>query len=596
MPPTDPPADPSADPPADPAVPVLIPTLTDEVVTLRPLGMDDLDAVVEQSRDPETVRWTFVPDPYGLQEGRDFIALSLAEWQDDLGCGWAIEHDGRFAGLVSYQSRGGGAVEVAFAAHPAARGRGVMTRAVRLAVAHAFDHGADIVLWHARVGNVGSRKVAWRCGFTLGGPTVATRHDHVMEVWSGHLRRGEPMQPSGRWLEVPHLEAGGIRLRAFREDDAAQLPDEVDAVSASFGEKIPTRGDFPRWVLERHTQMASGRAFGAAVVDAETDLLLGGVHLSRLDVRLFRGTAMLGYWLVERARGRGVTAQALEVLLPWAFRPEPEGGLGLHRISAGCAAGNAASARVLRRAGFALVGVERGALWVQGTPTDALLFDLLGSDDRDAQRVQPRPLPFIETRRFRLRPWRPDDVPTPEEGPDDDSLWFMPPFAHPSRETYAAWLARRVRIGDSGVGLDWCVADRETDHALGTVTIFHLDPSADGFQAELGYWLHPTARGRGVLREVLPVVVDHAFRPAAEGGLGLTRLHAGTVAENAASRAILQGVGFRPWGNDRQAWRNANGELTDGAYFELLASDPRPDRTHVVVGSDGNRRPKQRKA
>ncbi|MEP6632043.1 MAG: GNAT family N-acetyltransferase, partial [Lapillicoccus sp.] len=459
--------------PDAPVLPADIPTLTDGVVTLRALTLADLDAVVEQSRDPETARWTFVPEPYTDADGRDFIERSPQEWQDGVRCGWAIEHEGRFAGLVSHQPRGGGAVEIAYAAHPAARGHGVMTRAVRLAVRHAFDHGATVVLWHAQVGNFGSRKVAWRCGFVLGGPTVATRHDRVVEVWSGHLRPGDLMEPRGRWLFPPVLEGAGIRIRPFRDDDVAAFPESHDPLTARFSSVLPVRDAFPGWLLSRRTSEATGSAVACAIADAETDELLGGLDLHRLDVPLFAGTAVLGYWLLEGARGRGAVSRALELVIPWSFRPLTEGGLGLHALSAGCSVHNGASARVLRRAGFALVGTSRESMRAEGSLTgpvhDELLFDLLATDDREAQRVEPLRLPELETPRFRLREWRDGDVPDDDEGPDDASLRFMPASAQPNRATYVAWLARHRSFAEAGTGVDWCVADRETDHALGNV-------------------------------------------------------------------------------------------------------------------------------
>ena len=564
-------------PPAD----SLVPTLTDGVVTLRPLVTTDVSAVVEQSRDPETMRWTFVPRPYTEDDGRQFVDRTARGWRDDTGCGWAVEHDGRFAGLVSYQPRGAGAVEVAYAAHPAARGQGVLTRAVRLAATHAFQRGATVMLWHARVGNFGSRKVAWRCGFVIGGPVVSTHHDEVVEAWAGHLRPGDLMEPRGRWLFPPVLEGDGIRVRPFRDEDGATLPEEHDPLTALFSANLPTRETYPSWLVNRRTLAATGTAVACAVVDAASDELLGGIDLHRLDVPLFSGTGLLGYWLLPDARGRGALSRALELVIPWSFAPLAEGGLGLHALTASCSVDNTASARVLRRAGFAPIGTARQLMRAGAASTgelhDELQFDLLVGDDREAQRVEPIRLPVVETPRFRLRPWRTDDVPDMDEGPDDESLHFMPALAHPGAGTYPAWLARHTRFAESAVGLDWCVADRETDHALGNVTVFDLDPGRAGFQAELGYWLHPTARGQGVLREVLPAVIEHAFRPVADGGLGLSRLHAGTVLENAASQAVLRRAGFRAWGQDRQAWRNGLGELTDGAFFELLATDPRPE-------------------
>jgi RimJ/RimL family protein N-acetyltransferase len=218
---------------------------------------------------------------------------------------------------------------------------------------------------------------------------------------------------------------------------------------------------------------------------------------------------------------------------------------------------------------------------VGGDPADVrdgMVFDLLATDDRDAQRVEPGELPVLETERFRLRPWTPRDVPGPGEEPDAASLRFMPAGAHPDAPTFATWLRRRQLGQDSNEHLNWAIADRETDHALGNLTIFRLDPVRSRFQGEIGYWLHPTARGLGVLGEVVPVIIDHAFTPVSEGGLGLARLYAETDLDNVASQTILLRAGFRRWGQDRYAYRSGSGEITDGAYFELLATDERLDR------------------
>src|SRR5690348_2565232 len=361
------------------------------------------------------------------------------------------------------------------------------------------------------------------------------------------------------------------------------MPVEHDPEMATFSAGLPAHEGFAEYVLAQRTRSAAGSSLSWAIADPQTDELLGGVDLNRLDIPLFAGTGILGYWLLPAARGRRATGRALELLIPYAFTPADEGGLGLHQLTAGVAAGNRSSARVLRRAGFVPTGTERQALQVDGRPEDELVFDLLATDDRDAQRVEPGRIPVIETERFRLRPWRPDDLPGPDEGPDDASRRFMPAAAHPDPESFAAWLRRRELGEDTDEYLNWAIADKLTDHALGNLTVFRLDPVATRFQAEIGYWLHPPARGRGVIGEVLPVMIDHAFRPVSEGGMGLSRLYAETDLENGASQAALLKAGFRRWGQDRQAYRNGVGDITDGAYFELLALDQRLDRRPTRV-------------
>jgi RimJ/RimL family protein N-acetyltransferase len=193
------------------------------------------------------------------------------------------------------------------------------------------------------------------------------------------------------------------------------------------------------------------------------------------------------------------------------------------------------------------------------------------SSDESSKRSASEP-PSFETRRLRLRPWRDTDAPGPGQGPDGDSLRFMPLGAQPGPDDFPAWLARRRQDMDSGADLHWCIADRASDVMLGNVQIFRMGPAKGRFQGELGYWLRPGTRGRGVIGEALPPVIAHAFAPVEHGGLGLVRLHAATDSDNGASQSILRAAGFAQCGADHQAWRRTDGSLSDGRYFELLAS------------------------
>ena len=217
-------------PPASPAAP----TLSDGTVTLRALSADDIPAIVEQSTDAETLRWTRLWEGYTRDDGREFVERTEHEWATGERHTWAVERDGRSPGLVGYRSRGEHAVEVSFAAHPAHRGRGVITRALRLALGHAFDSGAEVAFWHALAGNYGSRKVAWRLGFRISGPVTNLVEGTVRDFWTGRLLAGEPMEPSTRWLTAPTLEGDGFRLRPFRDDDASSMPAEPDVAAAAY--------------------------------------------------------------------------------------------------------------------------------------------------------------------------------------------------------------------------------------------------------------------------------------------------------------------------------------------------------------------------
>ena len=199
--------------------------------------------------------------------------------------------------------------------------------------------------------------------------------------------------------------------------------------------------------------------------------------------------------------------------------------------------------------------------------------------------------PVLRTARLRLRPWQDDDTPGDGQGPDGDSLRFMPAGAQPGPDDFPAWLARRRREMGTGQDLHWCIADAASDVMLGNVQVFRMGPEEGRFQGELGYWLRPGARGRGILGEALTPVIAHAFAPTENGGLGLVRLHAATNTDNVASQSILRSAGFDQWGADHQAWRRSDGSLSDGAYFELLADTGRAATTTARIPArlDGQR-------
>src|SRR5215510_10046035 len=116
-----------------------VPVLTDGVVTLRAHTEDDIDAVHEMCQDPEMQRWTTIPVPYRRENAVTFLTEMVPNgWRDGGSWAWAIEYDGKFAGTVDLHDGRGRGGEIGFSVAPWARGAGVMTRAVKLVVRHAF--------------------------------------------------------------------------------------------------------------------------------------------------------------------------------------------------------------------------------------------------------------------------------------------------------------------------------------------------------------------------------------------------------------------------------------------------------------------------
>jgi len=176
-------------PHAPPEVPPpAAPTLDDGDVVLRAHRPGDLDGILEQCRDPDTVRFTTVPHPYGREHAAGFLTQVAQDWADGRAAAFAIEVDGRFAGTVDLRWEDGAFAEIGFGLAPWARGRGVMTRAARLALGWAFrDRGLAGAHWRAVVGNEGSLGVARACGFRLEGTVrgLLVHRGERLDGWIG---------------------------------------------------------------------------------------------------------------------------------------------------------------------------------------------------------------------------------------------------------------------------------------------------------------------------------------------------------------------------------------------------------------------------
>jgi RimJ/RimL family protein N-acetyltransferase len=140
--------------------------LRTERLVLRPPRSADLDAIVEACRDPDVPRFIpFVPAPYTDDDGRAFLDAVERAWAESDERTFAIcGDDDVLIGAVTVRLREGGTV--GYWLNPAARGKGLMTEAVRAIVGWAReDCGIERLLLWTHPDNVASQAVAERAGF-----------------------------------------------------------------------------------------------------------------------------------------------------------------------------------------------------------------------------------------------------------------------------------------------------------------------------------------------------------------------------------------------------------------------------------------------
>jgi RimJ/RimL family protein N-acetyltransferase len=150
------------------------PPLADEAVRLREPAARDLDAVVAACQDPMVQRFTRVPTPYGVADGRAFIRGSAGRrlMGQSLELVVADRLDDRLLGMIGLIADRHDALraEIGYWVAPDARGRGVATRALALLARWCVtDGGLQRLDLQAATANIASLRVAERCGFVREG-------------------------------------------------------------------------------------------------------------------------------------------------------------------------------------------------------------------------------------------------------------------------------------------------------------------------------------------------------------------------------------------------------------------------------------------
>jgi RimJ/RimL family protein N-acetyltransferase len=163
-------------------------------------------------------------------------------------------------------------------------------------------------------------------------------------------------------LRPPRTDDAGPFAAAFRDDrDLGRLIGlEQDPVEAEVLEG-----------LERNREDA-GKGTGAwlTIADAETDAFRGLVILHSFAWQHRR--CEVGFWLVAGARGRGLGARSVALVVSWAFEA-----FDLLRVEMTTTPDNAAAAALASRLGFAREGVLRQRNVERGRRIDVVWFGVL---------------------------------------------------------------------------------------------------------------------------------------------------------------------------------------------------------------------------
>lgn len=190
---------------------------------------------------------------------------------------------------------------------------------------------------------------------------------------------GGPLLWAAIVTKRPQLKTQRLILRLGTNDDIAAILHYYRVNRAYLAPFEPQRPDsfytrdFWKNVLAlRATDFHTGYAVKLLMfLQAEPDQVIGTINLNTLVRGALHG-ATLGYGLSAQHQGQGYMTEAGQRLIAYAFDD-----LNLHRLMANYMPHNHRSANVLKRLGFAIEGIARDYLFINGQWQDHVLTSLI---------------------------------------------------------------------------------------------------------------------------------------------------------------------------------------------------------------------------
>ncbi|HET9627300.1 MAG TPA: GNAT family N-acetyltransferase [Kofleriaceae bacterium] len=167
----------------------------------------------------------------------------------------------------------------------------------------------------------------------------------------------------------------------------------------------------------------------------------------------------------------------------------------------------------------------------------------------------------ITTPRLRLRAFAEDDL---------DALWtytsdpeiprLMSWAAHTERAQSLDYIRHTHASRRNGTGVTWAI--EHAGRLAGVISLEDVTFTLRAWRidrAELGYWIAPALWGQGLMTEAARAVLRAGFDT-----IGLHKITVGCLEANAASRRVIEKLGFRGLG------RRVDDVWRDGAWWSVL--------------------------
>lgn len=370
--------------------------------------------------------------------------------------------------------------------------------------------------------------------------------------------------------DLPVLITERLMLRILDEDNAQSVSDYY----------LRNRDFHQPWFSERNDEIFTARQqrknlevelrdfnIGRALpfwltLKADPQRIIGRFALTNMIHGSFR-SCIASWHLDRKLTGHGYAAEAGQAAIAAAFNDYK-----LHRIEANILPANDRSINLAEQLGFELAGYENRYLEINGEWEDHLHYVKLA----DGPYYQVIDVPELTGDQVLLRPLRQSDIGTLIQyfAANDEHLSAYNPSLPASLLIDSYWRKQllRARIdNDRGITINIGIFLRDRpDKLIGCLEIRDI-LKAPYNSCELGFSLDSRLTGQGFMLKSLSLMIGWLFTY-----LNVNRVHARYLPENSRSEKVLEILGFKREGLQRQAIITDKGSL-DLVLAGLLAED-----------------------
>lgn len=370
--------------------------------------------------------------------------------------------------------------------------------------------------------------------------------------------------------DLPVLITERLMLRILDEDNAQSVSDYY----------LRNRDFHQPWFSERNDEIFTARQqrknlevelrdfnIGRALpfwltLRTDPQRIIGRFALTNMIHGSFR-SCIASWHLDRKLTGHGYAAEAGQAAIAAAFNDYK-----LHRIEANILPTNDRSINLAEQLGFELAGYENRYLEINGEWEDHLHYVKLA----DGPYYQVIDVPELTGDQVLLRPLRQSDIGTLIQyfSANDEHLSAYNPSLPASLLIDSYWRKQllRARIdNDRGITINIGIFLRDRpDKLIGCLEIRDI-LKAPYNSCELGFSLDSRLTGQGFMLKSLSLMIGWLFTY-----LNVNRVHARYLPENSRSEKVLEILGFKREGLQRQAIITDKGSL-DLVLAGLLAED-----------------------